>query len=114
MKRFCILALCLLMTSCYYKDSCWYTAQSVYCPVKSDKNRSPFDYYQKSDISDEEKIMDMKDCAGEYAGRIDYRKYLFGQLRKLPKLNAVREFSQCMQHSKGYTYDPQGMYDNKL
>ena len=56
----------------------------------------------------------MKDCAGEYADSIDYRKDLFGQLRKLPKLNAVREFDLCMLHRKGYTYDPQGMYDNKL
>lgn len=111
MKKFFVLTLCLMMTSCYYKDGCWYTAQAVNCNIE---RKSAFESYQKIGVSDEEKIMDMKDCAGEYADSIDYRKDLFGQLRKLPKLNAVREFSQCMQHRKGYTYDPQGMYDNKL
>ncbi|WP_304712373.1 hypothetical protein [Neisseria viridiae] len=103
MKKLCVFALCLMATSCYYKDGCFYAPQSVNCNIK---HKSDFDSYQKIGITDEQKIIDMKNCLGVYGNNIiDYKKiYPVGLDYKFPGKNIAHNFYSCM-INKGYIYN---------
>lgn len=102
MKKLCVFALCLMATSCYYKDGCFYAPQSVDCNIKY---KSDFDSYQKIGITDEQKGIDMKNCLGVYGNNIiDYKKiYVRGLDDKFPRKNISHNFHYCM-INKGYIF----------
>lgn len=105
MKKLCVLALCFMLTSCYYsfKTGCFYAFQHVQCNFKSKKN--VFDSYQKTGVSDEQKLEDMKICLGKYGDNIDYKKNIFYDLySRYPRENVVHEFNHCMER-KGYIFN---------
>ncbi|OBW95904.1 hypothetical protein [Gallibacterium salpingitidis] len=104
MKKLGILATFIVITSCYYnnKDGCFYTPQAANCNIKY---KSDFDSYQKSEVNDEQKLIDMKTCLGKYGDNIDYRKSIFYDLyKRYPNQNIVHEFTLCMEH-KGYIFN---------
>lgn len=93
----------LLLSSCYYKDGCFYAPQHASCNHITYK--SDFDSFQKPEVSDEQKLIDMKDCLGKYGEGIDYKKSITYVLyKKYPNENIVHEFGQCMKY-KGYIYN---------
>lgn len=93
---------CFLMTSCYYKDGCFYAPQAVSCNIKY---RSDFDSYQKIGVKDKQKYMDMKNCLGIHGDNIDYKRNFIRDLNaRFPKQNIGRKFYQCM-NSKGYIFN---------
>ena len=102
MRKLGIVSILIILTSCYYKDSCFYAPQSVNCGIQ---RKSDFDSFQKNGSDDEQKLADMKACLGEYGNNINYKKRIFHDLfERYPRQNVVHNFSQCMRY-KGYIFN---------
>ena len=108
MKKFIYINICflsLILSSCYYKEGCWYSPQNVYCPQKNFK--SDVQRYYKIDgqpVSEEQKINDIKTC-----GVVpDKDGNFFRAIRKAnPKddgFDASKKVGECMK-AKNYKYD---------
>lgn len=105
MKKYIFIFSIFLLNGCFYsfKTGCFYAPQSVNCNFKYKNN---FDSYHKKDITNEQKLLDMKTCLGKYGDNIDYKKNIFYDLyKRYPNQNIVHEFTLCMEH-KGYIFNP--------
>ncbi|WP_156956526.1 hypothetical protein [Stenoxybacter acetivorans] len=101
MKNIILFISLSLLSSCYWRNGCFVSPQSVYCPRE---NVSDFDRYKKDGSTKEQKLRDIQSCGGNP----DKYGNLFRQIReKNPGGNndwkAVRKFANCMEN-KGYKY----------
>lgn len=102
MKKLCILSLCLMLTSCYYKNGCFYAPQSVTC---STKYKGPFAYFDKDGLSNGQKLEDMKMCLGEHKNDIDVNSFFYSAFyKKRSQQEIAHKFTHCM-INKGYVFN---------
>lgn len=102
MKNLCALFLCLMVTSCYYKNGCFYAPQHVNC---STNYKGKFAYFQKDGLSNRQQLEDMKVCLGEYGNDIDLDSFFYSAFyQKHSRQDIAHKFTQCM-IDKGYTFN---------